>query len=69
MAYYRIVKFKDGKAQSVKIVEDEDQCIRAISANPNDVEIYKCNKHGNNYTNRMVYPVEQVRNEKSFVDL
>ena len=53
--YYRIVYFKNNKFYKVIITSDEDKVKSLISLQTPNIEIYKCNANGNNYSGRRIY--------------
>ena len=56
--YLRIEFFKNNKFDKVKIIPvesyDKDIIGKIVLQYGNEVKIYKCNQHGNNYSNRLV---------------
>lgn len=53
--YYRIVYFKNNKFWKVVITSDEKEVKFLINSQIPDIEIYKCNVNGNNYSGRRIY--------------
>lgn len=53
--YYRIVYFKNNKFYKVIITSDENKVKSLITLQTPNIEIYKCNANGNNYTGRRIY--------------
>lgn len=54
--YYRIVYFKNNKFWKTVITSDTQEIKQLIALRTPDIEIYKCNPKGNNYTGRKIYP-------------
>lgn len=55
--YYRIVYFKNNKFWKTVITSDIQEVKQIIGLQIPDIEIYKCNSKGNNYTGRKIYPL------------
>lgn len=53
--YFRIVYFKNNKFLKVVITGDEEKVKQLINLQTPNIEIYKCNQNGNNYTGRRIY--------------
>lgn len=53
--YYRIVYFKNNKFWKVVITSDIDKVNQLIMLQISNIEIYKCNANGNNYSGRRIY--------------
>lgn len=58
--YYRIVYFKNGTFSRIEITNSKSKVKRLIYTHQPDVEVYRCNANGNNYTGRKIYPYEEV---------
>ncbi len=54
--YYRIVYFKNNVFYKIEVTDDETKIKRLIYTLTPNIEIYRCNSKGNNYTHRKVYP-------------
>ena len=54
--YYRIVYFKNNKFQKTVITSNTEEVEQLIRLHTPEIEIYKCNSKGNNYTGRKIYP-------------
>ena len=54
--YYRIVYYKNNKFVKTVITSDIDKVNQLIMLQTSNIEIYKCNSKGNNYTGRKIYP-------------
>ena len=54
--YYRIVYYKNNKFIKTIITSDIDKVNQLIMLQTPNIEIYKCNSKGNNYTGRKIYP-------------
>ena len=54
--YFKIVYFKNNKFQKYSITDDEKEVKKIIDLKLPNIEIYRCNSKGNNYTHRKVYP-------------
>ena len=54
--YYRIVYFKNNKFQKTVITSNTEEVEQLIRLRTPEIEIYKCNSKGNNYTGRKIYP-------------
>ena len=54
--YYRIVYYKNNKFIKTVITSDIDKVNQLIMLQTPNIEIYKCNSKGNNYTGRKIYP-------------
>lgn len=54
--YYRIVYFKNNKFFKVVITSNTEEVKQIINLQTPNIEIYKCNSKGNNYTGRKIYP-------------
>ena len=65
--YYRVVYYdKNNIFENFEVIEVRDKIDLISKINkhyPLPIEIYKCNKNGNNYTGRMVYPILQIRDD------
>ena len=55
--YYRIVYFKKNKFPKIVITNDNEKIKQLIESHTSNIEIYKCNSKGNNYTGRKIYPL------------
>lgn len=53
--YFRIVYFKNNKFLKTVITGDEEKVKQLINLQTPNIEIYKCNQNGNNYTGRRIY--------------
>ena len=53
--YYRIVYFKNNKFWKTVITSDEKEVKFLINSQTPNIEIYKCNANGNNYSGRKIY--------------
>ena len=53
--YYRIVYFKNNKFWKVVITSDEKEIKFLINSQIPNIQIYKCNVNGNNYSGRRIY--------------
>ena len=54
--YYRIVYFKNNKFFKTVITSNTEEVKQIINLQTPNVDIYKCNSKGNNYTGRKIYP-------------
>lgn len=54
--YYRIVYFKNNKFFKTVITSNTEEVEQLIRLRVPNIEIYKCNSKGNNYTGRKIYP-------------
>lgn len=54
--YYRIVYFKNNKFLKTVITNNTEEVEQLIRLHVPNIEIYKCNSKGNNYTGRKIYP-------------
>lgn len=53
--YFRIVYFKNNKFLKTVITGDEKKVKQLINLQTPNIEIYKCNQNGNNYSGRRIY--------------
>lgn len=53
--YFRIVYFKNNKFLKTVITGDEEKVKQLINLQTPNIEIYKCNQNGNNYSGRRIY--------------
>lgn len=53
--YYRIIYFKNNKFHKTVITSDENKIKSLITLQTPNIEIYKCNANGNNYSGRRIY--------------
>ena len=55
--YYRIVYYKNNKFFKTVITSNTEEVEQIINLQTPNIEIYKCNSKGNNYTGRKIYPL------------
>lgn len=53
--YFRIIYFKNNKFLKTVITGDEEKVKQLINLQTPNIEIYKCNQNGNNYSGRRIY--------------
>lgn len=53
--YFRIVYFKNNKFLKTVITGDEEKVKQLINLQTPNIEIYRCNQNGNNYSGRRIY--------------
>lgn len=60
--YYRVEHFDgSGKFRKLEVLRHGDRTVAEIVLQDSNVKVFKCNRRGNNYTGRMLYPFQEVK--------